>query len=123
MLFLPDQADTSITVLPLKLTELTSEEPSSKEVVDWEFIEMIVSKGEGVKLGIVPDEERKGFQFKEEDYKDAVIMPWYRYAHLHFFTENFSTTFLFGTKESKATIRINIYCLAVPFSLKWIELK
>ena len=85
MLFLPEQADTSITVLPLKLTELTSEDASSKEVVDWEFIEMIVSKGEGVKLGIVPDEERKGFQFKEEDYKDAVIMPWYRYAHLHFF--------------------------------------
>ena len=89
MLFLPEQADTSVTVLPLKLTELTSEEPSSKEVVDWEFIEMIVSKGEGVKLGIVPDEERKGFQFKEEDYKDAVIMPWYRYAHLRFFTAIF----------------------------------
>ena len=85
MLFLPDQADTSITVLPLKLTELTSDDASSKEVVDWEFIEMIVRKGEGVKLGIVPDEERKGFQFKEEDYKDAVIMPWYRYTHLHFF--------------------------------------
>ena len=85
MLFLPDQADTSITVLPLKLTELTSEEPSSKEVVDWEFIEMIVRKGEGVKLGIVPDEERKGFQFKEEDYKDAVIMPWYRYCSLTLF--------------------------------------
>ena len=82
MLFLPEQADTSITVLPLKLTELTSEDAApSKEVVDWDFIEMIVRKGEGVKLGIVPDEERKGFQFKEENYKDAVIMPWYRYAY------------------------------------------
>lgn len=27
---------------------------------------------------MIPDEDRTGYVFREEDYKDAVVMPWYR---------------------------------------------
>ncbi|XP_066152978.1 endoribonuclease Dcr-1 isoform X1 [Euwallacea fornicatus] len=45
--------------------------------VDWKFIDLIYEN-----LNFVPrlisDEDRKGYVFDIEEYKDAVVMPWYR---------------------------------------------
>ena len=60
-------------VLPLK----TENEDKTKESIDWEFLRRIHAETHS-KLGLVTDEDRAGFEFNENDYKDAVIMPWYR---------------------------------------------
>lgn len=45
--------------------------------VDWTFIDVIYDKLKFVPKSI-PDEDRKNFSFNLDEYKDAVVMPWYR---------------------------------------------
>ena len=70
MLFSPSESENAVMVLPLMKTE-------DEDVIDWNFLDKIGGEKD-FKLNIVPDEERKDFKFDEEDYSDAVIMPWYR---------------------------------------------
>lgn len=45
--------------------------------VDWDFINLIYNNLTRMPC-LIPDEDRKNYVFKEEDYSDAVVMPWYR---------------------------------------------
>jgi len=69
MVFSADAAQHCVVVAPLTNT--------SPLMIDWNFLKSISFLATR-RLRSLPDQERKGFSFKAEDYKDAVIMPWYR---------------------------------------------
>ncbi|CAH1964499.1 unnamed protein product [Acanthoscelides obtectus] len=70
MLFDPDSSSNDYLIAPTLKTE-------SGIKVDWDFIQVIYDNLATVPV-IVPDSDRKTYVFKEEDYSDAVVMPWYR---------------------------------------------
>lgn len=45
--------------------------------VDWTFIDLIYKNLTTIPE-VIPDENRKNYEFREKDYLDAVVMPWYR---------------------------------------------
>ena len=69
MVFSADAAQHCVVVAPLTNT--------SPLMIDWNFLNSISFLATR-RLRSLPDQERKGFSFQAEDYKDAVIMPWYR---------------------------------------------
>ncbi|XP_022250670.1 endoribonuclease Dicer-like [Limulus polyphemus] len=71
MVFQPKEADASFYIIPVN--------KESDEVfgVDWEFVE-IINKQKGVVPHKILEEERRNYKFRTEDYRDAVVMPWYR---------------------------------------------
>jgi len=56
------------------ITDLTSRTMT----IDWNFIDAIWEAKEYAKPTSRCNEERKSYQFRKEDYEDAVVMPWYR---------------------------------------------
>ena len=78
MRFAPQDTENSVIVLPLKLvTSDCQNNQDEEEVIDWSFLRKI-SEANSAKLGHVKDADRSGFEFRESDYQDAVVMPWYR---------------------------------------------
>ncbi|KAK9890121.1 hypothetical protein WA026_008931 [Henosepilachna vigintioctopunctata] len=71
MLFNPDASMNSYLVVP---TVMDSE---NNTVVDWKFVR-IIYRNLSVFPKVVPEEKRKMYSFDQENYKDAVVMPWYR---------------------------------------------
>ena len=67
MTFSPIEADNKVIILPLK----------NGFDIDWNFLRTI-EKFKDAKLEPISDEKRKDFKFDVEEYKDAVVMPWYR---------------------------------------------
>jgi endoribonuclease Dicer len=67
MTFSPDEADNKVIILPLK----------NGADIDWTFLNTI-NRFKNSKLEPVSDDDRTNFQFNEEKYRDAVVMPWYR---------------------------------------------
>ena len=72
MLFSPDQADNTVLVLPLR------QQQEGEARVDWDFVRKINDYDPKAAWPSTDDSQRAGFVFKEEDYIDAVVMPWYR---------------------------------------------
>nr|CAH7717562.1 unnamed protein product [Callosobruchus chinensis] len=70
MLFDPDSSCNNYLIAPTLTTE-------NGINVDWDFIEVIYDNRSTVPV-IIPDSDRQKYVFKEEDYSDAVVMPWYR---------------------------------------------
>lgn len=75
MLFSPEEADNAVLVLPLRAADPQS---GADPVVDWDFVRRIAAHDPKVAGCPSTDSERAGFVFKDEEYKDAVVMPWYR---------------------------------------------
>ncbi|KAL3280298.1 hypothetical protein HHI36_017788 [Cryptolaemus montrouzieri] len=71
MLFNPDASRNSYLVVPTCVDEFNN------TVIDWKFVDLIY-KHLSVLPEIVPEETRKNYKFDPEQYKDAVVMPWYR---------------------------------------------
>jgi len=69
MQYKPNEANSNVLVVPLTNT-------NGFEVA-WNFLETI-DYDRCAKLGDVSEEERAAQPFKEEDYVDAVVSPWYR---------------------------------------------
>lgn len=68
----PSEAESSFFVVPV------NESPeSSVYTIDWKFVSTINSQ-KGNKPRKLLEEERQFFEFVEENYVDAVVMPWYR---------------------------------------------
>ncbi|KAL1493216.1 hypothetical protein ABEB36_011312 [Hypothenemus hampei] len=70
MLFQPQCSEKNYLIVP------TIEVKGNVEV-DWHFIDIIFNNLEYVPQ-LIPDEDRKNYKFDVEEYKDAVVMPWYR---------------------------------------------
>ncbi|XP_058442684.1 endoribonuclease Dcr-1 [Malaya genurostris] len=49
----------------------------SEVTVDWDFIDVIAKNVDKMPTS-VPDEERKNYAFDSNQFRDAVVMPWYR---------------------------------------------
>lgn len=73
MVFSPEKSDNSVLIVPLTKKDGNPDQ----RVIDWSFLELIDTEKDN-KLKILSDEERKDYKFKESDYSDAVVMPWYR---------------------------------------------
>jgi|FrelakmetLWP11LW_1041352.scaffolds.fasta_scaffold141888_1 hypothetical protein len=78
MTFSPDEADNKVLILPLK----------NDFNIDWNFLRTI-EKFKDAKLEPISDEKRKDFKFNVEEYKDAVVMPWYRNQVKHWLPAHF----------------------------------
>ncbi|XP_050314512.1 endoribonuclease Dcr-1 isoform X2 [Anthonomus grandis grandis] len=70
MLFEPNLSLMNYLIVPT-----IDEEDTVK--VDWKFIDIIYENLNFVPH-MIPDEDRKGYKFNIDEYKDAVVMPWYR---------------------------------------------
>ncbi|KAF7267578.1 hypothetical protein GWI33_019216 [Rhynchophorus ferrugineus] len=70
MLFEPNCSQKNYLIIP------TIDTTNGVEV-DWNFVDVIYEKLHFVPQHI-PDEDRKDYKFNIDDYKDAVVMPWYR---------------------------------------------
>ncbi|KAG5899464.1 hypothetical protein JTB14_015317 [Gonioctena quinquepunctata] len=70
MLFNPEASSNNYLIVPT----IRNENGIS---VHWEFIDLIFDNLTTMP-SIIPDEDRSTYEFKEEDYRDAVVMPWYR---------------------------------------------
>ncbi|CAG0883281.1 unnamed protein product [Darwinula stevensoni] len=71
MMFEPSKGNMGFFVVPLFC------DGNGGETLDWRFIEEICDLGT-VQPETISDEERKDYNFCEDNYKDAVVMPWYR---------------------------------------------
>lgn len=69
MIFKPYEANSQVIVVPLSNTR--------NHVIDWHFLNTL-NYDKCVKLSNVSDEDRAAKAFKNEDYEDAVVSPWYR---------------------------------------------
>lgn len=76
MTFNPDGDACSFLVVPINAVKPTDDQPGST-TIDWKFVERICEE-EKFMPRRVPEEERELFVFKEEDYLDTVVTPWYR---------------------------------------------
>lgn len=65
----PERSEFTVLLAPV-----TNESPVTK--IDWEFVQKIVDS-DGT-LAVPTEEQRKAFEFKHDDYVDAVVIPWYR---------------------------------------------
>ncbi|KAK5639662.1 hypothetical protein RI129_012154 [Pyrocoelia pectoralis] len=70
MLFNPSASDNCFLIAPTRDAE-------NGTTVDWDFVDLIY-KNRDVLPQIIPEEERVNYQFDPIQYKDAVVMPWYR---------------------------------------------
>ncbi|KAB0798298.1 hypothetical protein PPYR_09291 [Photinus pyralis] len=70
MLFNPIASDNCFLIAPTRDGEKGT-------TVDWDFVDLIY-KNRDVLPQIIPEEERVNYQFDPSQYKDAVVMPWYR---------------------------------------------
>ncbi|KAL1448728.1 hypothetical protein MTO96_028164 [Rhipicephalus appendiculatus] len=76
MTFNPEGDACSFLVVPINAMKPTDDQPGST-TIDWRFVERICEE-EKFTPRRVPEEERELFVFKEEDYLDTVVTPWYR---------------------------------------------
>lgn len=76
MTFNPEGDACSFLVVPINAVKTTDDQPGST-TIDWQFVERICEE-EKFMPRRVPEEERELFVFKEEDYLDTVVTPWYR---------------------------------------------
>lgn len=74
MLFDPNASENSYFIVP---TICITENGVTKTYVDWKFLDTIYENRE-LTPQVVPEEDRKDFQFDSDKYSDAVVMPWYR---------------------------------------------
>ncbi|OWF53355.1 endoribonuclease Dicer-like [Mizuhopecten yessoensis] len=72
MEFQPDQADLGYCIIPLN-----RKTDNSDYFVDWDFIDLVKLSKQAVKRNIY-DSKREIFEFKKDEYEDAVVMPSYR---------------------------------------------
>ncbi|KAF6212369.1 hypothetical protein GE061_012891 [Apolygus lucorum] len=72
MSFDPQATENSFYIVPTR-----KDQESGIIQVDWEFLELIYERRDD-NPRIVPEEERKKFEFDPDRYQDAVVMPWYR---------------------------------------------
>ncbi|XP_060537444.1 endoribonuclease Dcr-1 [Cylas formicarius] len=70
MLFKPELSDKNYLIVPTIKTDKGIN-------IDWDFIDLIYDNLHFVPK-MIPDEDRKDYKFNIDDYKDAVVMPWYR---------------------------------------------
>lgn len=86
-LFDPTLSENAYYVVPLskvkyssdEITKPENSEPENETVqIDWNFVEMMWSEKECLRPRQRTDEERKDYEFKPDEYTDAVVMPWYR---------------------------------------------
>ncbi|CAG9816847.1 unnamed protein product [Phaedon cochleariae] len=71
MLFNPEASSNNYLIVPT----ITGDDCNIS--IDWKFIDLIYENLSAMPV-LIPDKERKDYVFKEEDYRDAVVMPWYR---------------------------------------------
>lgn len=76
MTFNPEGDACSFLVVPINAVKPTDDQPGST-TIDWQFVERICEE-EKFMPRRVPEEERELFVFKEDDYLDTVVTPWYR---------------------------------------------
>lgn len=76
MTFNPEGDACSFLVVPINAVKPTDGQPGST-TIDWQFVERICEE-EKFMPRRVPEEERELFVFKEDDYLDTVVTPWYR---------------------------------------------
>ncbi|KAJ8936484.1 hypothetical protein NQ314_012348 [Rhamnusium bicolor] len=70
MLFNPEASSNNYLIVPtIKTTWGVN--------VDWKFVDLIFENLTTIPV-VIPDEERKNYVFKADNYRDAVVMPWYR---------------------------------------------
>lgn len=69
MIFKSEEANLNVLVVPLC--------NAKNFQIDWNFLN-VIDYNRCAKLGFVSDEDRAAKNFKEEDYEDAVVSPWYR---------------------------------------------
>nr|XP_029717928.1 endoribonuclease Dcr-1 isoform X1 [Aedes albopictus] len=70
MLYDPDAMENCFFIVPTITRE-------SAVTVDWNFID-IIAKNVDKMPTFIPDENRKSYAFDSNQFKDAVVMPWYR---------------------------------------------
>lgn len=75
-LFDPMLSENSYYVVPLKKIKFSETEETV--AVDWDFVDLIWKEKDTLRPKMKTDEDRKDYEFKPEDYLDAVVMPWYR---------------------------------------------
>ncbi|XP_054708066.1 endoribonuclease Dicer-like [Uloborus diversus] len=72
MTYRPEEAEASHYVVPV------TQDPDGEDcAIDWAFAESILRQRDR-RPGKTSDEERRRFRFRTEEYRDAVVMPWYR---------------------------------------------
>jgi endoribonuclease Dicer len=69
MVFSASSSHNNVVVVPMR--------QGSPPTIDWTFLSHISTLATR-RLRSLSDSERAGFSFEASDYKDAVIMPWYR---------------------------------------------
>lgn len=77
MTFNPDGDACSFLVVPINAEKPVDGKSSGSACIDWQFVERICQE-ESFTPRRVPEEERELFIFKEDDYLDTVVTPWYR---------------------------------------------
>ncbi|CAH0562212.1 unnamed protein product [Brassicogethes aeneus] len=70
MLFDPNSSSNNYLIVPTK-------HENNNFDVDWPFIDRIY-ENLNVLPELIPDDNRRSYEFRIDDYKDAVVMPWYR---------------------------------------------
>ncbi|KAJ8968365.1 hypothetical protein NQ317_009528 [Molorchus minor] len=97
MLFNPDASSNNYLIVPTINTE-------TDIVVDWNFINLIFENLNTTPVTI-PDQDRKDYIFNDDEYRDAVVMPWYRnqdqpqYFYVAEICENLNPTSAFPGSE------------------------
>ncbi|KAF5270919.1 hypothetical protein FQR65_LT05386 [Abscondita terminalis] len=71
MLFNPKTSDNCFLIAPTRDME------DGTTTVDWEFVDLIY-KNRDVLPQSIPEEDRMNYKFDPSQYRDAVVMPWYR---------------------------------------------
>ncbi|XP_018328603.1 endoribonuclease Dcr-1 isoform X2 [Agrilus planipennis] len=71
MLFNPDASESSFLIAPTRDTS------NGSAIVDWDFLN-IIYENRYILPQTVPETTRKEYRFDPNNYKDAVVMPWYR---------------------------------------------
>lgn len=74
MTFNPKHDACSFLVVPVNTS---NQDDPNWQPIDWPFVQRICQE-RGFAPRRVPEAERELFVFKEEDYLDTVVMPWYR---------------------------------------------
>nr|UFK76043.1 dicer-1-like protein [Haemaphysalis longicornis] len=77
MTFNPEGDACSFLVVPINAEKPTEDKPGGSASIDWHFVERICQE-ESFTPRRIPEEERELFIFKEDDYLDTVVTPWYR---------------------------------------------